>query len=383
LGKMENIARAYLDVEVLRDREEKETRTMRRREIGLFAAFLSLLRTRKDLQALLPNACFYSVPYEEPSIIMANFEEFMRQSDFLASLPYESNLSPATCYLLGACHAQTGLTTSALLPFLEELESSCKTGWLTPVERRKVEYQVYLGALGSARELLSAYQEGKTGTGEGGVECSRACDLCGEDSLMESGWKATEQCGHFTHTKCAQTAVRPLMLKGGHKSLHCPVANCTAGLADAQLQLLFTPEDYQILHEYWVRSQEPATVVLCPNFHCKTSTLWQASQYFSCLQCHHTYCLHCLALVDSGSSFHICAAHSEESLAVGAEFSHGGRFKACEACGYWCSLKEGRVTCCCGIEFCGKCVLKSAKCTCEQSLVDKLLRLPEELLKLI
>lgn len=342
-----------------------------------------LTKPRKDLLALLPTVHFSSVSYEEPSIIMENFEGFSRQSDFLASLPYESSLSPATCYLLGACHARTGLATSALLPFLEEVESSFKTGWLTHEERRKVEYQVYLGALGSARELLSAYQEGKIGAAEGGMERSRVCDLCGEHSLIESGWVATEQCGHFSHAKCAQTAIRPIMLKGGHEPLHCPAANCTAPLSAAQLQVLFAHEDYQILREYWMRSQEPATVVLCPNFHCKASTLWQASQYFSCLQCHLTYCLHCLSLVDTSSDFHICATHSEESLTIGAEFAHGGRFKACEACGYWCSLKERRVTCCCGREFCGKCVLKQDKCVCEQSLVDKLLHLPEDLLKLI
>jgi hypothetical protein len=99
------------------------------------------------------------------------------------------------------------------------------------------------------------------------------------------------------------------------------------------------------------------------------------------VHCRHTYCLHCLSLLDPSSNTHICGPHDEESLAIGAEFSQGGRFKACEACGYWCSLKERRVTCCCGREICGKCVLKRDKCTCEKSLVDRILSLPEELLK--
>lgn len=311
---------------------------------------------------------------------MANFEDFSSQSDFLASLPYESTLSPTTCYLLGACHAQTGLSTSVLMPFLQEVENSYKTGWLTKEERRRVEYQVYLGALGRARELLSAYQEGKVG-GEGGAEPSRLCDLCGEECLMDSGCVTAEQCGHFCHIKCSQAAIRRIMLRGGHEAIHCPVANCTVFLPEVQLQTLFGQADYQILHEYWTRSQEPATVVLCPNFHCKASTLWQASQFFSCVHCRHTYCLHCLSLLDPSSNTHICGPHDEESLAIGAEFSQGGRFKACEACGYWCSLKERRVTCCCGREICGKCVLKRDKCTCEKSLVDRILSLPEELLK--
>ena len=301
---------------------------------------------------------------------MATFENFTQQSGFLSSLSEESRLSLSSCYLMGVCHARTGLGISTLQPFLEEIERSYRTGWLTSEERVRVEYEVYLGAVGKARELLSAYQEGK-GIGEDG-EARRRCDVCGEDSTIESGCVVTEACGHFTHSKCVQSAAREGMLGGGHQPIKCPVLGCEVLLTESHLQRLFSPEDYQILYEYWGREVAPAVVVLCPNFHCKASSLWQVSQYFSCQHCRLTYCLHCLSRLEPGHLTHTCLPHSEEALTISAEFSQGNRFKVCTNCGYWCSLAgERNVTCCCGREMCGRCVLKSDRCTCDKSILDK------------
>lgn len=312
---------------------------------------------------------------------MASFSDFTRQSDFLASLPVDSALSPAGYYLLGVCHARTGLSTPSLLPFLQEIEISHRTGWLTIEERRMVEFEVYIGALGTARALLSACTEGKVSDCEEGM--TRLCDICGEQSLIGSGWVIDERCGHFSHRKCGKTVIRPLMLEGGEEPIICPVANCRVSLPAAQLEALFGPEDYEILHEYWMHPKEPNVVVLCPNFHCKASSLWSISQYFSCRECAHTYCLHCLTLLNPPDRTHICGPHSEEALSIAAEFTQGGRFKACESCGYWCSLREGRVMCCCGEEICGKCVLKREQCRCGQSFVERMLSLPQEWLQRI
>lgn len=313
---------------------------------------------------------------------METFAEFSRQSEFLASLPPDMTLSPVSYYLLGVCQARTSLSPFCLLPFLKEVEISSQTGWLTSEEQRRVGFEVYIGAVGSARELLSACREGKVIEAEG--ELARLCDICGEQSLIGSGWVVDEECGHFSHLNCSQTAIRPILLRGRNEPIHCPVANCPVVLSPSHLARLFDSADCQVLQNCWKCSKQPTIEVLCPNFHCKASTLWPVSQYFACTHCGQTFCLHCLKLLNSASFPHTCGPHSEESLSIGVDFSQGKRFKACKRCGYWCSLVgDEKAICCCGEEICGKCVLKRNGCVCDQSLVERVLSLPREWMRRI
>lgn len=306
---------------------------------------------------------------------METYADFSRQSEFLASLPPDLALSPLSCYLLGVCQVRTSLSLFSLLPFLKEVETSSKTGWLTSEEQRRVEFEVYIGALGSARALLSACQEGKVIEAAG--ELTRMCDICGELSLIGSGWVVDEQCGHFSHLSCSQTAIRPVLLRGGNQPINCPVANCPVVLSTAHLERLFDSADWKSLRNTWESPSESSLTVSCPNYRCKVSTLWSVSQYFGCTGCGQRYCLHCLQQLTGLS--HTCGPHSEESLSIGAEFAQGKRFKACQRCGYWCSLEgEGKAICCCGEEMCGKCVFKRNRCVCDLSLVERVLSLPQE-----
>lgn len=99
-------------------------------------------------------------------------------SDFSAALPVDSSHSPA-----GYHSHRPPLSQSPSLP---ARNPNHPPDWLVDYRRRgMVEFEVGIGALGSAGVPLNARTEGKVSDRKEGM--TRLCDACGEQDLIESG----------------------------------------------------------------------------------------------------------------------------------------------------------------------------------------------------
>lgn len=313
---------------------------------------------------------------------MDSVDRFHRQCEFFSHLQ-EANGSPMLYFLLGVVHARTNVDVQTLFPLVQESERSLLQRWITPEERVKVDFQVYLGYIGKARDLLSEFKEIQSAARREGV--TDACAVCSERVPTESVFTVSSGCRHSMHLECAQSAVRRVMMQGGSPRLTCPCVNCPTDLSESDLTRLFTTEDFQILFQCWSQptAEVPRVAVICPTFECKASMIWKKSQYFECLQCKRKYCLKCLQYFPKDSLIaHECRPVAPEYTAIGESFAAGSRFKVCRNCGYWCDLSGGKtVVCRCGRDICTSCVLYQDECECNLGIVQKIINLPDKLLR--
>lgn len=290
---------------------------------------------------------------------MTDLEAFARQLESITAQT-EQTLTPAAVFALGGCYIRTGVEVQSLLSFVEEVQTARKAGELTEEQLLQVHFEIFAGALGSAREVVK----------EAAVKRREShCCVCEKESETEALWAVSRWCSHKCHQDCAQIAIRQAIARSEGQELTCPAPNCTTQLTHEELLALFSSTHYEEVLQL-LSQPKPQLLVYCPSFHCHSQASWCPSQFFTCHTCHHTYCLHCLSVFSDAS--HECKAYDEESLSIGEQFAKGRKFKVCEECLYWCDLTGNEVVVCrCGIEICTVCEATKKNCKCLPALVKK------------
>jgi len=292
---------------------------------------------------------------------MTDLESFTRQLEALTALA-GLELSPAAVFALGGCYTRTGVEVQSLLSFVDEVQTAVNAGELTAQELLQVQFEIFTGALGSAREGVQEAAAKKR---------ENRCCLCANDTTPETLCAVSRWCAHKCHQDCARQAICQAIAHCEGQELTCPVPNCTTQLTQDELLALFSSDQYEEVLQLLSRPK-PELQVHCPSFHCRSQASWSQGQFFSCETCHHTYCLHCLSVFTASDPSHECKPYDEECLSIGELFAKGRKFKVCEKCLYWCDLTGGKVVVCrCGVEICTVCEATKKDCRCLPSLVKR------------
>ena len=295
---------------------------------------------------------------------MMSWEGFVRQLDSVEGLARQG-IGPAVVFALGACYANTGVEVLTLFPFVEEVQTAVKGAEISAEEVVKIQFEIALGALGNARELIREIKARKLES-----DGNRCC-LCGEATACEAVCGISRWCSHKFHKNCAQAAVQQAINQGEGQELNCPAPNCAVQLTQDELLALFSSEQYSEMLTL-LSMPKPRSQVYCPTFHCYSQSPWSPGQFFSCETCKKSYCLHCLALLHLSDQSHECKPYDEECLSIAEMFTKGTKFKVCEKCLYWCDLTVGRIVVCrCGVEICAVCEETKKNCRCLAVLVKR------------
>lgn len=294
---------------------------------------------------------------------MADMEGFQRQLQSAVELA-SKGLGPAAVFVLGACYSKTAVEMQIVAGFIEEVETMRADGLLTEEVYSQVLYQIFLGALGTARDLLKQIKAKKI------EEEENRCQLCGEIRENEATCCISRWCPHKFHPICAQRAIQQTISQSEGQEITCPAVDCIIQLTQEELLALYGSEASQELIQLLSRARPTTVTVNCPTFHCRTRVTWEKTQFFRCDKCNKSYCMHCLDVLTADS--HECRQYDEESLSIAEMFANGVRFKVCEKCKYWCDLSSGgMVVCSCGEEICTVCEEAKKKCRCLKTLMKR------------